>query len=259
MSRRAIHPAWGLAEIAGGLALFEAVLWGLGPWVGTGHGGGLAVGLYWLAAAVGGGFILWLSPFVLHHDRPSERGWGLGRGRDDPGVLANAWPHYLALTLAGAALLTAAAVIRDPQALAHIRWRALATKFTLYLIFAPIQALAFFSFLQPRLRGLIAPLVGDARMARLCVASATALLFGAAHAPNWPFAAMAAAGGLAWSWLYQARPNLVLVGISHAVLGTVVHSVLGLYTRIGPFYAHPEGHILRNVAPGLKALIGNLY
>ena len=73
------------------------------------------------------------------------------------------------------------------------------------------------------------------------------------------FPALAAAGGLAWSWLYQARPNLVLVGVSHAVLGTMTHSVLGLYTRIGPFYAHPEGHILRNVAPGLKALIGNLY
>lgn len=259
MTARAIHPGWGLAEIAGLFALFEAVLWGLGPWVSTPGGAPAAVALYWLAAGLGGGFILWLSPVVLHRDPPSARGWGPGRSRDDPGALANAWPSYLALTLACAALLAVAAAIRDPEALSHIRWRALATKLTLYLIFAPIQALAFFGWLQPRLREAITPLLGAGGAARAAIAALTAVLFGLAHAPNWPFAALAAAGGLVWSWLYQARPNLVLVGVSHAVLGTMVHSVLGLYTRIGPFYAHPQGHILRNVAPGLRALIGNLY
>ena len=43
------------------------------------------------------------------------------------------------------------------------------------------------------------------------------------------------------------------------MLGTIVFSLLRLYTRIGPFYAHPQGHIARNAIPGLRALVGDLF
>jgi membrane protease YdiL (CAAX protease family) len=254
--RAPVHPAWGLAEIAVLGALFAFTLWVAGPHV---VDGGAALAVYWAAVAVTTVTVLWLSPIVLHQDPPSLRGWGWGRRPDDPGVGRNAWPSYLAFTVAASAALLTATAIRDPGFVAHTPWPRVGAKFLIYLVYGGVQAMVFFGYLQTRLRTALGAFITRDRALRPLVALATAGLFAAAHAPNWPLASLVLAAGLGWSWLFFARPNLLLMGISHAVLGTLVYSVLGLFTRIGPFYAHPAGHIARYAIPGLHALVGDLF
>ncbi|HWA60926.1 MAG TPA: CPBP family glutamic-type intramembrane protease, partial [Caulobacteraceae bacterium] len=178
---------------------------------------------------------------------------------DDPGRVRNAWPSYLVVTATAAVALLAACWIRDPAFVAHTDWRSAALKLAIYLVYGPIQAIAFFGYVQTRLRAAFASVMPGAVQARLATAAAVAGLFALAHAPNWPLAGMTLTMGLVWSWLFWARPNVLLLGASHAVLGTITYSVLHLYTRIGPFYAHPEGHIVRAAIPGLQRLVGDLF
>ena len=49
------------------------------------------------------------------------------------------------------------------------------------------------------------------------------LLFGAAHLPDWPLAALCAAAGVAWTAIYLRRRHLPLRALSHARLGTLAY------------------------------------
>ncbi len=256
MRRASVHPAWGFAEILLLGAAFGFVLWVAGPVVAT---EGWALAAYWIAMTAFAVTVLWLSPVAWHSDPPSLRGWGLGRPADDPGAIRNAWPSYLGFTAVMSAALLALVVARDPAFAVHTNWPRVAAKFLIYLAWGAVQAMVFFGWAQTRLRTAFAAVIADPRLVRPLTAGALATLFAAAHAPNWPLAALAFGIGLGWSWLFYARPSVALMGLSHATLGTIVYSVLGLFTRIGPFYAHPEGHLAREAIPGLKALVGDLF
>jgi membrane protease YdiL (CAAX protease family) len=173
--------------------------------------------------------------------------------------VANAWPSYLVLTALAGAALVVAAWVRDPALIAHVVWPRFAAKPVIYLVYGTVQAVVFFGWLQTRVRTIAARLVSDARLVRPLAALTVAGLFAAAHTPNWPLAALSLGAGLVWSWLYFARPNVLLMGASHGVLGAIVYVILGLYTRIGPFYAHPQGWIARYAIPGLHDLVGDLF
>jgi len=55
-----------------------------------------------------------------------------------------------------------------------------------------------------------------------------AVLFSAAHAPDLPLMALTLVAGVMWSWIYLARPNLWVLGLSHGILGAVAYyGVLG--------------------------------
>lgn len=246
-ARRTLPPAWGVAEVAVAAGLFVFMLSGLGPRI---AGGGPALLLFWVAFALLAALAAWLSPMVLHADPPALRGWGLGRARDDPGAVRNAWPRYAALTAIGLVVIGALADLRDPLFARHIAWGDAALKLAVYLVSGTLQDLAVFGFALTRLREAITAAAGPSRpWARPLAAILVAALFAAAHAPNWPFAALVFAGGAALAWLFWARPSVVLAGASHGVLGTALHAALHLNMRIGPFYAHPQGHILRHVLP----------
>jgi membrane protease YdiL (CAAX protease family) len=252
----ALAPAWGLAEVAALAGCFLVILWGIGPHVADSPA---AMAAYWIVVAAWTAMIAWISPVLLHRDPAGLRGWGRGRSPDDPGATRNAWPSYLLLTLVAAFILIAAGLIRDPHLLTRTHWGTVGHKLVIYLVFGPLQALVFFGYLQTRIRTAIAPMVAGARTGQALTVLATSGLFAAAHAPNWLLASLVLGMGLAWSWLFYRRPNVLLTGVSHAVLGTIIYSVLKIFTRIGPFYAHPEGHIVRNAIPGLKALVGDLF
>jgi hypothetical protein len=252
---RATHPLLSSGEILALGLLFLFTLWIVGPKVET---SAVALTMYWLAVAIWAGTMLWLAP-VLHKDPPALRGWGGGRAADDPGRVSNAWPSYLGLTVAVGAFMLIVTAVRDPAFAAHVDWRRFGLKLAGYLVYGPVQALVFFGYLQTRLRRILSCWLAEGPALRAILALCVAALFGAAHAPNWLLACMVTGVGLAWSWLFYARPSVLLLGASHAVLGTIVFAVMGVYTRIGPFYAHPEGHIIRHAIPGLSALIGDVY
>ncbi len=117
----------------------------------------------------------------------------------------------------------------------------------------------FFGFLQTRIRTMLAsaPLASEG-LRRALVALLTSSGYALSHIPNGPLIALAFAVGLCWSWIFYARPNVLLLGTCHAILGTILQNVVMMYTRIGPFYAEPQRHAFVSAFPGLKALIGNL-
>lgn len=47
------------------------------------------------------------------------------------------------------------------------------------------------------------------------------IAFGGAHLPDLPLAGLTMMGGLLWTWLFLRAPNLWLLALSHAVVGTL--------------------------------------
>ena len=257
--RRPVNPLWGLIEITALAAMLLFGLWILGPLLAD-HV--VPVAAYWLFVAGGGIAILWVSPVLLHADPPALRGWGRRRGdTPDPGSFRNAWRVYAAFTLVAATLLVSFAVLTDPTLTVRISWIALGMKFLGYLVFGVVQAFVFFGFVLTRVRTIIPmPSRPTSRWRhRLAVAAVTAVVFAGLHLPNQPLAALALAAGFCWAWIFYQRPNVLLLGISHAVLGTILHRVVQLYMRIGPFHSEVDGYVLRTVVPGLTELIGDLF
>ena len=249
---------WNLAEIAAAAGIYFGALWILGPLWAAGRGSILA---YWALVFGCGFYMLRVAP-ALHGDPPEWRGgpaaWAGGRG---PGAFRTAAPAYGALTAALIAVLIAGIAGRRPALLVAVEWNRVAVKFAGYLIFAWIQAAIFFVFLMSRVRSALPRGEGPGAetMHRAGTALATAGLFSLSHLPNGPLMAAAFPAAFGWAWIYYRRPNLPLVALSHAILGTLLSRVALLYTRIGPFYAHPEGHLLQTVLPGLKQLFGGLF
>jgi hypothetical protein len=257
--RTPVHPLWGLLEIAAFTLLYFAVLWILGPVIATTGKAGVAFWLLILAAAV---HVLWVSPVVLHRDPREWRGLG-GRARDDshPGSFRRAWPAYAAFTAGAAIVLVAYAEWLDPTRLVTLNWKAVLARFVEYLGSGLAQALIFQGFILSRMRTML-PLraVGDSvPLHRLSVTLATTMLFAGFHWPNVRLMVFAVPAGFCWTWIYYRRPNLLLLCLSHATLGTILSRVVLLYMRIGPFYDRPDLYLWRTVVPGLREMIGNLY
>jgi hypothetical protein len=255
MSGARVHPLWGLAEVAALSALFLGGMWLVGPKVGVDPA---ATPIYWTMVATGA-LILWVSPFVIHRLPPEICGWSFNAKRDDPGAIKNAWPWYAAFTLAAALLLIAIAWWRDPAFLSKIDWAGASIKFVGYIFSGLLQAFAFFGVILTRFRRAI-PVPATAPWShQLLVAAATTAVFVSFHYPNWQVMLLCLGCGLGWSLMFYSRPNVLLLGVSHAVLGTLTHSVVKVSTRIGPFYWDPDHYVVRNAIPWLKAIIDNRY
>jgi hypothetical protein len=231
-------------DIAAIIGLFLAGLWLIGPQM---QSSPWAVMVYWLMVAAAAWLIL----------RPCT--WWGGEERPQIGRVQNGWRVYLAgAGLAVAGLVMIAAALHHGMAV-HIDPRSVALKFAGYLPFAAIQAFALFHFVQPRVTRLLLAAFPKSASRRLAVAGVMGLLFLLIHAPNPAMMALTLVGGAAWSWAHSRWPNLPLVILSHAVLGTCVHRVLQISTRIGPFYDRPDLHVLQAAIPGLRQLFGNLF
>ncbi len=55
---------------------------------------------------------------------------------------------------------------------------------------------------------------------------ATALLFALAHAPNLMLMGLTLVGGLVWTWIYDRAPNLLALGLSHAIISILIMTSL---------------------------------
>jgi membrane protease YdiL (CAAX protease family) len=257
--RKPIHPLWGIVEVAGFTTFVFAILWILGPAIATRQEAGFA---FWPLILAGGVYVLWASPVVLHRDPPEWRGLG-GRAQDGsrPGSFRNAWQAYAVFTAGAAVLLIIYVAWLNPARLAEINWKAVLVRLVEYVGSGIAQAAIFQGFIANRIRAAIPLGAGrrSVRLHRLWVALATMVLFGLYHWPNLPLIAFVLPAGFCWTWIFLRRPNLLLLGLSHAVLGTILNRVVLLPMRIGPFYAHPDLYLWRTVIPGLKDMIGNLY
>jgi membrane protease YdiL (CAAX protease family) len=252
-------PVWNGLEMLALAAVFYTGMWFVGPHVQDHKAARLFI---LVLVPVAGAHIIWFSPMVLHRDPPELRGWGRRTSEHAlAGSWRRAWRPYALLTATMAAVLLVFALVLRPAGFANLNWRAAALKFLLYIPYGTAQSIVFFGFIQARMASLIpypSTALAEERH-RLLVTVSTAALFSLTHLPNLPLMSFALVAGMSWSWLFRKAPNIVLLGLSHATLGTILHRVVELPMRVGPFYAEPDRYIMRNAIPGLKALIGDLY
>jgi hypothetical protein len=132
--------------------------------------------------------------------------WGLGRSN---------FPE--AAKGAGAILAAGVAGLLTYRLL--LGWRPLPPGAPLLFLAYPVWAFVQQFLLQALVAGNLARLGA----ARGVVIGITAVLFGLAHLPDWPLAALCAAAGAAWTALYLRAPNLWPLAASHAWLGALAY------------------------------------
>lgn len=197
-------------------------------------------------------YVAWLSPVVLHHDANTERGLGTRATwfvRTDN--IREAVRPFTVLTLAGAVVILLLAAWWNPGWVARADWRAWAVRLLFYSVSAHLQALVFVGFVMMRLR--------DIFTSRWMIALAAALLFSVAHGPGLMVMLLTAVFAGATAWISVRTPNVIATGLSHMVLGLLLHRALEEPLRVGYFHAHPDLHVFREALPVVGRLIGGLY
>jgi len=144
--------------------------------------------------------------FRVVNDRSVAAEWGL---RFDN--LKSAAPPILGVFAAGVAALYAGHVAFGGRPIPRDAW----ILFLLYPVWSLIQ--------QFVLQALLAANLERLGLARAAVVAVAAVLFGAAHLPDWPLAALCAAAGVAWTAIYLRRRHLPLLALSHAWLGALAY------------------------------------
>lgn len=247
------------AEVALVMAALEFGIWIMGPLVVRDHS---FIPHYWLLVSLCGLYILWISPRIVNGDPAAIRGWGWRNEPNlGPGRWSLAWRGYAAVTIVVGAMLVAAGWLRDPAIWERINPGTFAVRLGGYIAWGTAQALIFFGFIHTRIREAIPvpAFKGGEYAHQAATGLATALVFSAAHLPNWPLMGFTLAAGLIWSFLFYWRPNVWLLGLCHALLGTLLHQFVRIPMRIGYFYHEPHGYIMRTVVPGLADFIGHRF
>jgi hypothetical protein len=196
-------------------------------------------------------WIFWFSPRCLHSMASSIRGIGSRRYcflRIEN--LGRSLRNFGAITALGLGMLVVIRLARDPQLLPVLSWKLILLKFAGYLFFGFGQALFYFEFCQPRLRITL----GDRG-----AVWGTVLIFTVFHIPNLSLIGMGLVACYLWAREYLQRPNLLLLTLSHAILGSSLLLIDGIFTRVGPFYWHPEQHAMRAILPFWGNLVHGLW
>jgi membrane protease YdiL (CAAX protease family) len=194
-----------------GLILLTGVL----HWVVEFWGRGKTIGLVtpdqlynFAAIGVWGGYVLWR----LAATRGIGRAWGF---RAD-NFFEALKPSLLFVACGAVPILVygnLAGHVRPPAGFGLVLW--------LYPLYGIAQQFALQALVVRNLRSIV-----GARSARALAAGA---IFSAAHFPVAPLMILTAPAGVAFTLIYEARPNLWAVGLAHGLLGALAYYfVLGL-------------------------------
>jgi membrane protease YdiL (CAAX protease family) len=102
------------------------------------------------------------------------------------------------------------------------------TKLFIYPFWALFQQYIALAFFFRRLKEAFFPRVFPAMFI-------SALIFSAAHIPNFPLMIFCFIAGLLWAWAFHRHNNLFTVALFHGVLGSIGSSFLLIYTLVGPY------------------------
>jgi membrane protease YdiL (CAAX protease family) len=158
---------------------------------------------YNLAACVlWGGYILWRAT----HTPGLRQAWGIQVAQFRPALT---WS--LVFAVPASAFLIGYGFVNDRLPIPVTFWVVL----FLYPLWGIAQQFALQSLITKNLRGAIKPLPARAL--------AVAILFSIAHFPNYWLMALVFPAGLAFTWIFEKRPNLWAIGLTHGLLGSLAY------------------------------------
>ena len=211
-----------------------------------------------------GVYFVYFSPVRIHGDHPHTRGIGETRQlyiRTDN--LSVAFKPYLGFVLTATAILLIATVFKDVNLLSSFHTETFISKFILYLFSAALQDIIFFSFLFVRIVVLIAVIFKEQteQFRKVLSVAVFTLLFSLFHLPNTELMGITVFFSFWLGWIFYEHPNLFLIVITHALLGTMLHRIYQLHMKLGVYYGtYGEGdHFFRNYIPILQHLIENRW
>ena len=202
-------------------------------------------------------YVSFFSPTCIHKDSLIDRGMGDWRTlfvRTDN--IVSAYKYYLVLTLVGAGAIVSTAWLHNPQLASTFSWQAWWLKLCLNFFNALGQDLLFLSFIMPRIKEIcpfkpVSKAFGGLclRQNAIIVSLGCTILFTLFHLPNWPLMIVVFISGFAIAIIFFYRPNLFLAVLTHAILGTLLHRVIEMHMRIGPFYWESDKYVYRTLFP----------
>jgi len=154
-------------------------------------------------------------------------------------------------------LILLAAWWKRPDVFLSLDWGALSLKFLIYFFSSLLQNLIFISY---AFNIVYYSLPLTARIPhRVQTVVVIASLFSLFHLPNWPMMILTMIIGTVFTWHYYIHRNLFLMVCSQAIIGTLLHRVLEINMRIGPFYWDTDTYVIRKIVPGMAELIGKSF
>jgi hypothetical protein len=258
---------WAGFEISVAIFLYFFTLWVIAPHAGESWAN-VSIVVIMIFASV---YVIAVSPFI-HKDTLADRGLGNWCScfiRQDN--LRKATVQFGVVTLAGAALLVMLSLWLDTEALSKINWLAVRDRFLFYLPFALVQNFFFYGFIfqrmltiipRPMQSEMLSGTLGDNEQDivrhRLAIAVLMGIIFSACHFPNFSMMLICFAAGIFWTRIFYLTPNILMLVMSHALLGTILSRITCLYTRVGPFYANNDRYVFITVFSGIKELFTGL-
>ncbi len=188
-------------------------------------------------------YYFFISPFYIHKDTLKER--GLGKRKFFYIRIDNfnkAW-HSLYMPLAIISIIIIfVAWKKDTSFFIEPDWNSLFFRFLIYLVSAFFQDIFFFSFIFIRLKELV--IMESNFHKRITVTLFFAIIFTIFHLPNIPVMILTFIFAFWLGYQFYKIPNLAVVVIVHAFLGTLLHFIYELHMKVGVFYGF-EGNIIK--------------
>ncbi len=202
-------------------------------------------------------YYLYISPSIIHQDLLKERGMGNVKHlfiRTDNFTHVGKFVLVPLLIICGSILF--AAWYKKSNFFIEPDWYTLLLKLFFYFFSALIQDIFFFSFLLIRLKEFI--VIKSNLLKHVVVVFIFSLFFSLFHLPNLPLMILTFIFAFWLGYIFYKTPNLYIVIIVHALLGTLLHRVYELHMKIGIFYG-TEKHIIRYTIPIINDIIGGRW
>lgn len=211
-------------------------------------------------------YISYISPVLIHRDNHDHRGlsgWKTLFIRTDN--LKQSLISFGIIILVGSVLIIAASLVKNPFVFQQLNWNIFFLRLSFYLLSSSVQGL-FTLFILMRLTDLVASdpfQIQDENQSvvnsRIFLTVAITCYFSLIHMPNYPVVAITLVFTPVILWQYFKTPNFLMLILTHAILGTLLHRVYQLPMRIGPFYENPDRYIIRELFPIIGKIIGNSW
>ncbi|PID47439.1 MAG: hypothetical protein CR967_04375 [Proteobacteria bacterium] len=197
-----------------------------------------------------------ITPLYFHKETFEKRGLCISK-------IKNGWKEYLFSFMFGLTILSSMIYYKSLHEEIVVDYYGVFLKFSVYLVSAFAQAVIFFSFIFFRIKNIVncSNKFKNYYSKKIITITILSILFAVFHYPNWTLAFLCFCFAMVIGWVYYSKPNIFLITIIHATLGTLLHRVYQLHMKILFTYGHQEPHysFFRKLTPWIEQLIDNRW